>query len=86
MRYRGGGVRQMATRQCNRTLLADEHMEVADEELFVTLEPEHIENQDNGSEGEDSDKVGIDSEDDDNVALDNLTDRDLVTVAGFTAL
>ena len=86
MQYRRGGVGHMATRQCNRTLLADEHTEVADEELFVTVEPEHVENQDNGSEGEDSDEVGIDSEGDDNVALDDLTDRDLVTVAGFTAL
>ena len=76
----------MATQQCNRTLLADEHTEVADEELFVTVEPEHVENRDNGSEGKDLDKVGINSEGNDNVALDNLTDRDLVTVAGFTAL
>ena len=86
MRYRGGGVRHMATRQCNRTLLADEHTEVADEDLFLTAEPEPNENQDNGSEGEDSDEVGNDSEGDDNVALDNLDDRDLVIVAGFTAL
>ena len=76
----------MATRQCNRTLLTDKHTEVADEDLFLTAKPEPIENQDDGSEGEDSDKVGNDSEGDDNVALDNLKDRDLVIVAGFTAL
>ena len=86
MQYRGGGVRHMATWQCNRTLLADKHTEVADEDLFLTVEPEPIENQDNGSEGKDSDEVGNDSEGDDNVALDNLDDRDLVIVAGFTAL
>jgi hypothetical protein len=86
MRYRGGGVGHLATRQCNRTLLADEHTEVADEDLFLTVEPEPIENQDDGSEGEDSDEVGNDSEGDDNVALDNLNDRDLVILAGFTAL
>ena len=73
----------MATRQCNRMLLADKHTEVADEDLFLTVEPEPIENQDNGSEGEDSDKVGNDSEGNDNVALDNLNDRDLVIVVTF---
>ena len=86
MRYRGGGVGHMATRQCNGTLLADEHTEVADEDLFLTVEPELRENQDDESEGEDLDEVGNDSEGDDNVALDNLNDRDLVDVAGFTAL
>ena len=76
----------MATRQCNRTLLADEHTEVADEDLFLMVEPEPIENQDHGSEGKDSDEVGNNSEGDDNVALNNLNDRDLVIVASFTAL
>ena len=58
MRYCGGGVGHLATRQCNRTLLTDKHTEVADEDLFLTAKPEPIENQDDGSEGEDSDKVG----------------------------
>ena len=76
----------MATQQCNEMLLADEHTELADEYVFLTVEPEPIENQDNESEGKDLDKVGDNSEGDNSVDLDNLNDTDLVDVAGFAPL
>ena len=64
----------------------DEHMELADKYVFLTVEPELIENQDNESEGKDLDKVGDNSEGDNSVDLDNLNDTDLVDVAGFAPL
>ena len=64
----------------------DEHMELAAKYVFLTVEPELIENQDNESEGKDLDKVGDNSESDDSVDLDNLNDTDLVDVAGFAPL
>ena len=86
MRYRGGGVGHMATWQCDRTLLADEHTEIADEDFILIVEPGPIESRDNESEGGDSDEVGNDSEGNDSVDIDNLNDMDLVDVAGFAAL
>ena len=38
MQYHGGGVGHLATRQCNRTLLADKHTELTDEHIFMTVE------------------------------------------------
>ena len=76
----------MATQQCNEMLLADEHTELADEYVFLTVEPKPIENQDNESGGKDLDKVGDNSEGDNSVDLDNLNDTDLVDVAGFAPL
>ena len=76
----------LATRQCNRTLLADKHTEFADKHIFITVEPGPIENWDNESEGRDLDEVGNDSEGNDSVNIDNLNDMDLVDVAGFAAL
>ena len=76
----------LATRQCNRTLLADEHTEFADEHVFLTGESEPTGNRDNESEGEDSDEDGNNSEGDDGADIDNLNDMDLVDVAGFAAL
>ena len=61
-------------------------MELAAKYVFLTVEPELIENQDNESEGKDLDKVGDNSESDDSVDLDNLNDTDLVDVAGFAPL
>ena len=61
-------------------------MELAAKYVFLTVEPELIENQDNESEGKDLDKVGDNSEGDDSVDLDNLNDTDLVDVAGFAPL
>ena len=76
----------MATQQCNRTLLADDHTELADKHILMTAEPGPIENLDNESEGGDSDEVGNSSEGGDSVDLDNLNDTDLVDVASFAAL
>ena len=55
----------LATRQCNRTLLADEHTEFADEHVFLTGESEPTGNRDNESEGEESDEDSNNSEGDD---------------------
>ena len=88
MRYRGGGVGHIATRHCNRTLLADEHTIRPDEHLPLAW-PQPTANQDNESEGEDSDEAeGEDDLDGTNVhlSLHNLNDTaNILDVAGFAA-
>ena len=86
MQYRGGGVGHVATWQCNEMLLTDEHTELADKYVVLTVKPEPINNQDDESKGKDSDKVGNNSEHNNSVDLDNLNDTDLVDVAGFAPL
>ena len=76
----------LATWQCNRTLLADEHTEFADKHIFLTGESEPTGSWDNESDGEDSDEDSNYSEGNDGADIDNLNDTDLVDVAGFAAL
>jgi hypothetical protein len=79
MRYRGGGVGHLATRQCNKTLLADEHTLLAepDEPAVPVAEPGSDE--DSESEVGETDNEGHDLPDD-------LDDTELVDRAGFGAL
>lgn len=80
MRYRGGGVGHLATRQCNKTLLADEHTLLAepDDEPAVP-EAEPGSDEDSESEVEETYNEGHDLSGD-------LDDTDLVDRAGFGAL
>ena len=79
----------MATRQCNRTLLADEHT-IHTNEYVPLAQPQPTTNQDNDSEGEDSDEASDEEEDDvdgANLLSHNLNDTaDVLDVAGFAAL
>ena len=89
MWYHGGGVRHMATQQCNRTLLADEHTVLADEHIPLA-QPQPTANQDNESEGDDLDEGGNEGDDDidrANLLSHSLNDTaDILNVARFAAL
>jgi hypothetical protein len=54
MRYRGGGVGHLATRQCNKSLLADKHTFVADPASQTLHEP--TENQEENEDRADNDE------------------------------
>ncbi|KAH9021904.1 hypothetical protein EDB85DRAFT_2152096 [Lactarius pseudohatsudake] len=97
MRYRGGGVGHLGTRQCNEFLLADEHRPI--NEMPDANEPlaELEENQgsDSESEGEDEgvseggDEGESDRGEDDNddeLVLAASNDLDIVTAVGLAAL
>ena len=79
----------MATRQCNRTLLADEHTELADED-FLLAQPQPSAIQDHKSEDDDSDEAGNEGDDDldgANLHSHNLNNTaNVLDVAGFAAL
>ena len=79
----------MATRQCNRMLLADEHTKLADED-FLLAQPQPSAIQDHESEGDDSDEAGNEGDDDldsANLHSHNLNNTaDILDVAGFAAL
>ena len=85
MRYRGGGVRHTATRQCNKILLADEHTLLPDEYAFPD-DDKPIGNQGNES--------GVDSDTDDEADPDPepctdmhlLDDVAIIDAAGLAPL
>ena len=87
MRYRGGGVGHLGTRQCNEILLADEHTPIGD--MPDTGEPpaELVENQGSDSESEGEDEGASDrGEDNNELVLEASNDLDIITAAGFAAL
>lgn len=85
MRYRGGGVGHLATRQCNKTLLADEHTLLAQSEEIGDTLHESIGDQD--SETEDEDRAESEGDEDRMDLIAGVTnDLDIVTLAGFAAL
>jgi hypothetical protein len=89
MRYRGGGVGHLATRQCNEVLLADKHTPFVENsstpaahmgpgDQFGETDEEHA---------EDEDEAGDDTEEDNDDQLAGARhDADIVAVAGFAAL
>jgi hypothetical protein len=83
MRYRRGGVGHLATWQCNKTLLADEHTVLADpdEPTFPVPVADPTSDEDSDSEVGESD-----NEDRDRDLTDNLDDSEIVDMAGFRAL
>ncbi|KAH9039665.1 hypothetical protein EDB85DRAFT_2141171 [Lactarius pseudohatsudake] len=90
MRYRGGGVGHLATRQSNGVLLADKHTHTPLSETQDTgeIEPVGDQSTDSESEGEAIDKGNEDEpepEDDEHMA-GATNDVDLVTAAGFAVL
>lgn len=93
MRYRGGGVGHMATRQCNEVLLADKHTLLREEppaqDSDSDEEPDEPAGEGNEGEEEDDESDGDDKgvreeNDDDLVAANN--EVELVTAAGFADL
>jgi hypothetical protein len=91
MRYRGGGVGHLATRQCNKTLLADKHTfreepQDSDEDSDnsagegIPGEGEEEGDEDNPGEGEEEGEEGDNSDgDDDGIREEN--DDDLVVAS-----
>ncbi|KAH9018100.1 hypothetical protein EDB85DRAFT_1874003 [Lactarius pseudohatsudake] len=78
MRYCGGGVGHLATWQCSKTLLADEHTLVAESQVEDEL-PEPTGDQETESEDSDqaeNDKENEDDEDSDQVENENEGDED----------
>ena len=74
MRYHGGGVGHLATRQCNNTLLADKHIYVAESEMLH--EPTGDQDEDGDDDGE-QDKDGDTAEGgEDGNAAENEGDED----------
>ena len=71
----------MATQQCNKTLLEDEHTVTALADEPILPAAEHRANED--SESEDGE---MDSENHDHTGNLDLDDADLADMAGFTAL
>ncbi|KAN0137704.1 hypothetical protein V8E53_004460 [Lactarius tabidus] len=93
MRYCGGGVRHMATRQCNEVLLADKHTLLQEEPPAQDSDSdedpderarEGNEGEEEGDESDDEDEGVREENDDDLVAANN--DVQLVTAAGFADL
>jgi hypothetical protein len=85
MRYRGGGVGHLATRQCNKVLLADKHAPLGQNTGSISVETQLC-----GPEDEDEAELeaeGERDEDGDNELLaEAIHDADIVTAAGFAAL
>jgi hypothetical protein len=87
MRYRGGGVGHLATRQCNEVLLADKHTPFVENsasvvpmgDQFGETDEEHAEDED--EEGDETEEDGIDEQ-----LAGARNDVDIVAVAGFAAL
>ncbi|KAH9017840.1 hypothetical protein EDB84DRAFT_1566683 [Lactarius hengduanensis] len=97
MRYRGGGVGHLGTRQCNEFLLADEHRPInetqdADEPLAELEESQGSDSESEGedegvSEGEDEGESDRGEDDnDDELVLAASNDLDIVTAVGLAAL
>lgn len=90
MRYRGGGVGHMPTRQCNEVLLADKHTLLREEPPAQDSDSD----EDSAGDGNEDEEAGNESDgedegigevnDDDLVAADN--DVELLTAAGFADL
>jgi hypothetical protein len=87
MRYRGGGVGHLATRQCNEVLLADKHAPF-DENGVTSESVVPMGDQFGETDTEDEDEVeGEREEDHDDEQLAGAThDTDIIAVAGFAAL
>ncbi|KAH9025567.1 hypothetical protein EDB84DRAFT_1564035 [Lactarius hengduanensis] len=93
MRYRGGGVGHLGTRQCDHILLADEHMPLgeiqgANDNPVETAEYQVASDSDLDSEDRDEDEDVSDRGEDyePELVLANSNDVDIVTAAGFAAL
>jgi hypothetical protein len=74
MRYRGGGVGHLATRQCNKSLLADKHTFVADPASQTLHEP--TENQEENEDRADNDKEEDEGRANDRDEAENDGDED----------
>jgi hypothetical protein len=88
MRYRGGGVGHMATRQCNEALLANRHTLLGDTQYNdnVLAEPVGYEHNEEGNESEDEDVEGPGDDDDYELVISATNDIDIITTAGFALL
>jgi hypothetical protein len=93
MQYHGGGVRHMATQQCNEVLLADKHMLLQEEPPAQDSDSdedpdkparEGNEGEEEGDESDDEDEGVREENDNDLVAANNNVK--LVTAAGFADL
>src|ERR1700677_883308 len=96
MRYRGGGIGHLATRQCNKTLLADKHtlredLQDSDEDSDKSAgegeegNPGESEEEDNGDDDDSNSNVdddGVREEDDVYIAV-ATNDVNVITAAGF---
>ena len=82
MRYRGGGVGHLTTRQCNEVLFADKHTPFDENTNIPSLVPpdQASRTEDEGDEGE-----GDKDRNDEQLAA-AIHDTDIITMAGFGAL
>ena len=90
MRYRGGGVGHIGTRQCNKILLRDEHPALGEIFDSVTeLAGSQGAESDSDSEGKDEDEDDEDGGEDDNeltlTQAGEWNDFDIVAAAGLGA-
>jgi hypothetical protein len=88
MRYRGGGVGHMATRQCNEALLADRHTLLGDTQDNDDALAELVgyEHNKEGNESEDEDIEGPGDDNDDELVISATNDIDIITAAGLALL
>ena len=84
MRYRGGGVGHLATRQCNEVLLADKHPPLGENTGSTSAVP--MEDQFSETEDEDEAEGERDEDHEDGLLAGAINDVDIVAVAGFAAL